>query len=122
MGLVNSREFCVSAKALTLLIQEFKNFLRKLHGEQMAAPLTTLQVPGDESAVDAIEQPGNHPSESVEYVNEKEEKRQKIGCGGPGLMCCCPCGALKGSADGESKKRMEKVRCAKAVFIAIAYK
>lgn len=89
----------------------------------MAAPLTSL-VPADESAVDEIEQPGNQPfsTESVEYVNEKEEKRQKIGCGGPGNMCCCPCGALKGGADGESKKRMEKVRCAKAAFIAIAHK
>ncbi len=45
-------------------------------------------------------------------VQEDEQSRHKAGCGGPGGMCCCPCGALKGSADGESKKKMEKVLCA----------
>jgi hypothetical protein len=91
----------------TLLPQEFKNFLRKLRGEQMAAPLKTLDVEPNDSAIEELQ--ASDPTEIQDNVNDQEQKTQKDGCGGPGLMCCCPCGALKGGADGESKKRMEKV-------------
>jgi hypothetical protein len=87
--------------------QGFKNFLRKLQGEQNAAPLTSLDDEHD--AVDSQVLLGSGPENVQVIAAENGTIRQKEGCGGPGSMCCCPCGALKSGAHGESKIKMEKV-------------
>ena len=53
----------------------------------------------------------NNPAVEEAFTSEYGITVHKKGCGGPGSMCCCPCGALKVGADGESRKKVEKVVC-----------
>ena len=79
-----------------------------MRGEQESAPLTTL-----DNELDAGEthfSPESDLADISAVPAENGTTRRKEGCGGPGSMCCCPCGALKSGADGESKIKMEKVR------------
>jgi hypothetical protein len=100
---------CLLADMLTWSSKGFKNFLRKLRGEQLASPLTHL---GDEPDHDQIKNLQGSILDSIQdEVVENGKSQHKEGCGGPGGMCCCPCGALKRSADGESKRKMEMVLC-----------
>ena len=94
---------------LTLLLQGFKNFLRKLKGEQLSAPLTNLDDTAD--PVENENFSDNNPADKEAITGENGRAVHKNGCGGPGNMCCCPCGALKVGADGESRKKLEKVVC-----------
>jgi hypothetical protein len=97
--------------------QGFKNFLRKLRGEKLSAPLTSL---GGEPDIATVENSQGNELALMETENQGNgQSRNKEGCGGPGGMCCCPCGALKSSADGESKKKMEKVLCTTHVMFIL---
>ncbi len=73
----------------------------------MSAPLTHLG--GEPDHVQTEHSLDSNIDSGQAEVAENGKSRHKEGCGGPGGMCCCPCGALKSSADGESKKKMEKV-------------
>ena len=83
----------------------------------MAAPLAHLGVEPDHVQIEPS-QDSNIDGGQAE-VAENGKSRHKEGCGGPGGMCCCPCGALKSSADGESKKKMEKVVSA-IIFVPLS--
>jgi hypothetical protein len=87
--------------------QGFKNFLRKLRGEQLTSPLTSLDDAPDVQETEFS--PGRDAAEPEQLAVGNGAMKQKEGCGGPGGMCCCPCGALKNSTANESKKKMEKV-------------
>lgn len=95
---------------LKYLQQGFKNFLRKLRGQQYSAPLTDLNGEPDAAQNDLAT--GSDNAGIPEFDPDNGALRPKEGCGGPGSMCCCPCGALKRGADGESKIKMEKVNWA----------
>jgi hypothetical protein len=95
--------------ALTSFRQGFKNFLRKLRGELLSAPLTSLDDATDPAANEHFSD--NNPTVEEAFTSENGITVHKKGCGGPGSMCCCPCGALKVGPDGESRKKVEKVVC-----------
>ncbi len=72
--------------------------------------MTTLSADPNPALVENL-QSSDLAGGQTEVQENGLQSRSKEGCGGPGGMCCCPCGALKSIADGDSKKKMEKVFC-----------